>query len=286
MPEPIERGRTSVWEYVNPLAVVDRPLSAYTSPFAAVIYGPYSALAAGRGIQVPGVFPVLSNVSAIGKASRGILSVFNQQAARLPTAFTSSPAGKLTTGAVRGLLFGFSLGGEATADARALASAGNTLQFGLGTNFERFRKARIDAVATTRGLRSAIRSGAGAGINVPLAEKTLAATRIPGKLTIGTVGRAGLIRLGSTVGGLMNAAAVIQIATFGAEAAFKGIQSVAEMIDRSTTRIHSLELGGELGRNFLTRQAATERQRALTAIQASHLSGRRMMGNEAGLIHQ
>ena len=260
MPEPIERGRTSVWEYVNPLAVIDRPLSAYTSPFASVIYGPYSALAAGRGVQLPGVFPVLSNVSAIGKASRGLLSDFNRQVARLPTKFIASPAGKLATGAVRGLLFGFSIGGEATADARLLSESGFK-----GFSNIRLKKAEAaGASSILRGPGSLFRSTSLKG-NIPAS----VAAAVPGRLGIGTVGRAALIRFGTIANPLMSVAAVIQIATFGIEAANKGVNAVAEMIDRSTERIQSLELGGELSRNFLTRQSATERQRALAAIQAA-----------------
>ena len=287
MPEPIERGRTSVWEYVNPLSVVDRPLSAYTSPFAAVIYGPYSALAAGRGIQLPGVFPVLSNVSAIGKASRGLLSEFNRAASKLPTAFTGSPAGKLTTGAVRGLLFGFSIGGEATTDASFLASRGNILQFGFGTNFKRFANQRLKR-AQAAGASSVVRTPGllFRAASVESAIPSAVAAAVPGRLGIGTIGRAALIKFGAVANPIMTSLAVLQIATFSAEAVFKGTQAVAEMIDRSTERIHSLELGGELGRNFLTQQAATERQRAIAAIQASHLSGRRMMGSEATMVHQ
>ena len=287
MPEPIERGRTSVWEYVNPLAVVDRPLSAYTSPFAAVIYGPYSAMAAGRGITFPGVFPTLSGVPGIaGPARKVALETLTTTRrflqANVPASIRNNIASRFIGGGAQGLLFGFTLtGSRATADARTLASAGSISEY-----LKVRSGARLERKAFAQAARSGLR-GAGATTLLSSVDDVAAATiRIPGRLTIGTMGRSSLIHFGRIVSPVMNALAVAQIAYFGAEAAFKGITAVGDMIDRATERVHSLELGGELSRNFLTQGAATERQRALNAIQASHLSGRRFMGNEATILHQ
>ena len=134
MPEPIERQRTSVWEYVNPLAVIDRPLSAYTSPFAAVIYGPYSAMAAGRGITFPGVFPTLSGIPGIAGGARKVaLETFTTTRrflrANVPSTIRNNVVSRFVGSGARGLLFGFSVGGKATTDARTLAEAGSISEY-------------------------------------------------------------------------------------------------------------------------------------------------------------
>jgi hypothetical protein len=97
--------------------------------------------------------------------------------------------------------------------------------------------------------------------------------------------RAGLVWAGRVMNPLMNTVLVAQVAAFIGETAFKSIRATSEVINRASERAYNLELGGELTRGFLTGSATTERQRALQAIQSSHLSGRRFLGNEAEMSH-
>jgi len=46
------------------------------------------------------------------------------------------------------------------------------------------------------------------------------------------------------------------------------------------------EMGGQLAMSYLTHGAATERQRALSAISKSHINGRSNFGKEASLFHR
>jgi len=62
--------------------------------------------------------------------------------------------------------------------------------------------------------------------------------------------------------------------------------STIDSIFNAKTQIGVPELGGNLPMQYLTRGAATERQRALQAIQKSRLNARQAMGNEGQLYHQ
>ncbi len=61
--------------------------------------------------------------------------------------------------------------------------------------------------------------------------------------------------------------------------------STVDSIFNAKSMIRSPELGGNLSMAYLTRGAATERQRALQAIQKSRLNARQALGNEAALKH-
>ena len=90
---------------------------------------------------------------------------------------------------------------------------------------------------------------------------------------------------GRVINPIMNAILIAQTAAFVGETVFKGLRATSEAINRASEKVYNLDLGGELSRGYLTAGAATERQRALQAIQSSHLSGRRFLGSEAEMAH-
>ena len=83
---------------------------------------------------------------------------------------------------------------------------------------------------------------------------------------------AGLALLGTTIG-----------RTFSM--AFKAGVAALEYAQGRGEQIRALEFGGTLGAGFRTQSAATERQRAVQAINRTHLSGRRALGHEAVNYH-
>lgn len=62
---------------------------------------------------------------------------------------------------------------------------------------------------------------------------------------------------------------------------YKAAVGISEAADRFAARARYVNFGGNLEPGYLTRAAATDRQRALREIQRSQLNGRRFIGNEA-----
>ena len=65
-------------------------------------------------------------------------------------------------------------------------------------------------------------------------------------------------------------------------AAVQGIDTAFNMYES----VSKPELGGQLVLSYLSHGAATERQRAISAISKSHINGRSNFGQEAKFIHR
>lgn len=65
--------------------------------------------------------------------------------------------------------------------------------------------------------------------------------------------------------------------------AFKGAVAAINYVDAEIEHMRALELGGTLGPGFRSGAAATERQRAIQALQRTPLAGRRFLGQEASM---
>lgn len=258
------QDRISVWEYVNPIAIAK---FAYTSPLGAAMYGPYRALAQGRGLMIPGLLPGMGRSVRFTEVGTTAMQTVSKIAGKQAFKAEISTAGR-TFG--RGLLFGFEGAGAASGskgmEAMSLARRG----------MRGWKGYYVNTLSDGKGAASL-----GAGIDEVMAA-TLFSRTGPG---VTTLGRAGLIKAGSVINPIMNAILVAQAVAFTAETVFKGIRATSDVINRAVEKVYNLELGGELTRGFMTGQAATERQRAMQAIQGSHLSGRRFLGNEAAMVH-
>lgn len=263
-----DQGRVSVWEYINPVALAT---FAYTSPLGSRVFGTYKAMAKGRGMILPGMIPLGDPVS---------LSAVSE-------AYRAGKATQMASVTGKSMLFGIEGFGAAKgiADGSRLPSQqiirvtnsmlSNPLNPLAKYRSHTFRVAYdMLKVAKAEGVSIARGSTMHAGARMVMAR--------PSAMVLG---RAGIMAAGRVINPIMNILLAAQVTKFLAESAFKGIQATANAIDRATERVYNLELGGELSRGFLTGQAATERQRALQAIQSSHLSGRRFLGNEAQLVH-
>jgi hypothetical protein len=66
-----------------------------------------------------------------------------------------------------------------------------------------------------------------------------------------------------------------------AELSFKAGMSAIQYAAAKAEQLRSLEFGGTLGAGYRTQSAATERQRAMQALQRNHMGGRRALGTEA-----
>jgi hypothetical protein len=69
------------------------------------------------------------------------------------------------------------------------------------------------------------------------------------------------------------------------ELGFKAAVSALDYSAAQYEQIRALEFGGTLGAGYKTQEAATERQRAVQALQRTHLAGRRSLGMEAMNYH-
>ena len=260
--------RTSVWEYVNPVAITK---FAYTSPLGSALYGPYRALAQGRGLMIPSILPQLPSMGGTAVKFSQLSSVVSDVIGSNRTTFmTNISRASKTFG--RGVLFGLEgIGaGSTTQGMEAMAIARRGL---VGWKEVKVKQIAKTASSTTKGIME---------VEKVLGAKSLMRAGGPG---VPTMGRAGLIMAGRVVNPIMNIILAAQVISFAAETTFKGIRATTEAINRAAERVYSLDLGGELSRGYLTAGAATERQRALQAIQGSHLAGRRFLGNEASLLH-
>lgn len=65
--------------------------------------------------------------------------------------------------------------------------------------------------------------------------------------------------------------------------AFKGAVAAMDYVDAEIQHMRALEFGGTLGPGFRAGAAATERQRAMQALQRTPLAGRRFLGQEASM---
>jgi len=249
-------GRTSVWEYLNP---VDVAKFAYFNPLGSAVYGPWRAMAAGRGITLPGVFPVAKRMTpsvlknfltAPFKFKEGTTFVTHFNRAKR----AGGAIGKAFFSGVEGIGAG---GAEGAAEAIAYAAKGGGKELLKMRMANQFKMAGTDSL-----LGKVLQAKAGPVV----------------------MARAGMIWAGRVINPVMNIVLAAQAVRFIGETTFKAVRATAEVINRASERVYNLDLGGELSRGFLTGQAATERQRALQAIQSSHLSGRRSLGNEAGVI--
>jgi hypothetical protein len=249
--------RTSVWEYINPVHMAGDYFQPFVSPTSAFIYGPYRALARGRAF-FPGLVPT---EGWIGIPGQGFSRIATGAWSRMTSpAFRAGSTGRFIGTTGRFLMFG----GEQPLgiEARVMAKYGPT-----GARAYWFKKA--DAL---RGL--------GKDRLVSLIERRAI------NPTVSVFAKAGLIGAARVVSPILNLYAAYQATSWAIETAYKGIKTTSEIINRAADQISKLELGGDLSRGFLSDQAATERQRALQAIQSSHLSGRRFLGNEASLYHE
>jgi hypothetical protein len=263
--------RVSAWDYINPISTVK---FAYGSPLGAVLFNTYGRMAVGRGFTFPGILPA-------NRVGGRALRFADSMAAAGDVLWTNSQGisiaarmGKAARGTARGFLFGMEdigVGNEgAIREAVTYAYQGKAA----------WRKRAI--------WNATMRNKEAKGLENYLAKEGITAlsSSIVEKAGAVTVARAGLVLAGRVMNPIMDVLAIGQVVAFAAETAFKGIKATSELLNRSAERAYRLDLGGELTRGFLNGQAVTERQRALQAIQASHLSGRRMMGNEASLAHR
>lgn len=255
--------KVSQWEYINPVhlggEIAANVASPYISPWQAVVYGPWRQMANGR-VLLPGILPQWAGQGVAGSAWRAMPLRGTQ---KTMVGKGIAKFGKFT-------MFGQSF--DMGDDARRLADIG----------VKEFRR------EVARGIPGVTPRVFGPKGALPLekelrkaAVKRMAQTRGVTGLTV----RAGMISLGRIVNPIMTGIAVVQAGLWAGEMAFKGLRTTTSILERVTTDLMALELGGSLSEGFLSQTAATERQRALQAIQASHLSGRRMLGNEAQLVH-
>lgn len=245
--------RTSVWEYIN-------PFDDFTNPTRAFIYGPYRSLARGRAL-FPGLIPTQGWMAAGLPTRPGFISktITGAWEGMTTSSFRTGSVGKFVGTTGRFLLFGG--GTDLGPEARMVADRGMA---GAHMYYD-----EIAARPGVMGLKS-----------------KLGARRSLRNLSLdGVRAKAGLIRAARYISPIVNLYMAYQMTSWAVETAFKGVRATAETINRATERITDLELGGDLTRGFLSDQASTERQRALQAIQSSHLSGRRFLGNEANIYH-
>jgi len=91
--------------------------------------------------------------------------------------------------------------------------------------------------------------------------------------------------IGSAVGKvalpIMSGVVIGEVLSSMVGATFKMGVAAVNTMDRISENIRRLEFGGNLGVGYMTAAAKTERQKAVQAIQRSHVNGRRFMGNEA-----
>jgi len=259
--------RTSVWEYINPINVAK---FAYTSPLGAGLYGTYRAMARGGGLTCPGFIPWGERGVDLRRAS----ALWGTDGT-----FLSKIQGVARTGA-RGFVFGVRGIGAGTnqeaQEAMAIARKG-LLGWKKVKSNQLVKAAGVEGWMGQQGMSIAPRA-----IREVLHSKSLWGVSGPGVVALT---RAGMIRTAGLLNPVMNILLAAEVISFAAEATFKGIRATSEAINRMTEKAYNLELGGELTKGYLTTGAATERQRALQAIQGSHLSGRRFLGSEASLAH-
>ena len=258
--------RTSVWEYVNPINVAK---FAYTSPLGSALYGPYKAMAKGKGLTFPGLIPW---------GSKGIDLKHAGTLWGTDGGFVTKLQGTVRSGA-RGMIFGVrGIGSGTTGEAlEAMALSRRGLLGWKKTKANQIVKRTIYGEGW-----SSLSSGATSELKSVLGATSLWRTGGPG---VAALGRAGIMMAGRVINPVMNLLLCAEIISFAAETTFKGIKATSDAINRASEKVYNLELGGELSRGFLSSGAATERQRALQAIQGSHLSGRRFLGSEATLAH-
>ena len=260
--------KVSAWEYVNPINTVK---FAYGSPFGNLLFGTYRGMAAGRGLMFPGILAPMKWIGGRALRWNDMLASAGNLAIPGSVQAVAAMGKSIGKGAARGFLFGAEgivAGSEdAALEAMILARRGKK-----SLRAWRILKARTVPLGT-------------GGEGVMLRSVAEATAAVGERVGGATIARAGLIWAGRVIDPIMDVLMVGQMVAFAGETAFKGIKATAELLNRTAERVHHLNLGGELSRGFLTGQAVTERQRALQAIQASHLSGRRMMGNEASMVH-
>lgn len=247
--------RVSVWEYVKPGNVIGSYIEPFTSPTQAFIYGPYRSLARGTGF-FPGIIPTQGWMSTGTKMPGSV--------AKLADAIGSSSLMRGRVGSV----------------GRYLGTAGRFLLFGGSRDLG--PEARMVADV---GMDKAVAMKFGSS------ERQFALSKVLSKYGGGTTAmntiraKALLIGAARVINPIINLYMGYQALSWAVESTYKGIKTTAAVIDRARSRMTDLELGGALSQGFLSEQGATERQRALQAIQSSHLSGRRFMGNEASMYH-
>jgi hypothetical protein len=241
--------RVSVWEYIN-------PIPDYTSARGAFIYGTYSGLSKGRAVM-PMLIPTEGWMGGPGRAFQK---------------YATGTWSKLTTQSFR-----------TGTVSRYVGTTGRFLLFGGGTDLG--PEARAVARGGTTAWRKYVLKQGGYGIQSEAMIKATLAKLSAGP-SASTYAKAGLIGMGRVINPLINLYMAYQVASFAAEATMKGIKTMSDIIGRAGDRISNMELGGELSRGYMGSEAATERQRAIQAIQSSHLSGRRFLGNEAAMYHE
>lgn len=260
-----EQGRVSVWEYLNPVSLTT---FAYTNPLGNAVFGTYRTMAAGRGMMIPGIVP------------QGLFGARPITSVALKESFKAGGVMPMLRTGGKSLIFGIE--GLGAADATSMTSTkalANSMVRNPLSPISSFRRGNRSAA------RNLLRQSRSAGIQMEGSISREIAKGILTRPTAQMIGRAGIIAAGRVINPIMNIVLVAQVAKFLGESAFRGIQATADVIDRATEKVYNLELGGDLSRGFLTTQAATERQRALQAIQSSHLSARRFLGSEASVMH-
>lgn len=245
--------RTSVWEYIN-------PFDDFTNPTRAFIYGPYRSLAQGRA-WFPGLLPTQGWMASGLTTKTGFLNktIAGAWEGITTSSFRTGSVGRFVGSAGRFLLFGG--GSDLGPEAKMIADRGMA---GAWMHY--------DEVASRPGVMG-LKSKLGAMRSL----RNLNSRSIRAKSY--------LIGAARVINPILNLYMAYQLTSWAVETTFKGIRATADTINRATERINDLELGGELSRGFLSDQSATERQRALQAIQSSHLSARRFLGNEAAMYH-
>jgi hypothetical protein len=245
--------RTSIWEYIN-------PFEDFTSPTRAFIYGPYRSLARGQAF-FPGLLPTQ------GWMASGLTTKTGMMNKVIGGAWEGMTTQSFRTGSV----------------GKFIGTAGRFLMFGGGSDMGPEAKMIAD-----RGM-----SGAAAFYSEQAARPGTMGlkTKLAGMKSLRSLGSRNVMAKSYIIGAarvinpILNLYMAYQMTSWAVETAFKGVRATADTINRASDRISNLELGGDLSHGYLGEQAATERQRALQAIQSSHLSGRRFMGNEASMYH-
>lgn len=104
--------------------------------------------------------------------------------------------------------------------------------------------------------------------------------RLLGKLAKFGLGAA---KVGSVIGGVLLTKDLIEMV--GVPLGRAAVQTLDNTFTRYQERFMP-EMGGQLELSYLSRGAATERQRAVQAISKAYINGRSAIGNEAQYIHQ
>jgi hypothetical protein len=95
------------------------------------------------------------------------------------------------------------------------------------------------------------------------------------------LGFRGLVLAGKSYATFSVATGMLQAASFIATPVIQSIVSNTEQALRQFRNMSQVEMGGQLPLAYLSRGAATERQRAIEAISKAQINGRSVFGNEA-----